>query len=1178
MKIPIVCLLLCLLTGCREAPQSVALPLFTRVPAQTSGLTFANRITEDDTFNILDFEYVYNGGGVGAADFNGDGLTDLYFTGNTTSNRLYLNRGDFQFEDVTERAGVAAEERWCGGVNIADINADGRPDLYVSATIRTPGSRRQNLLYLNEGSDADGIPRFREVAAICGIADTSHTTQSAFLDYDLDGDLDLYLLVNEMDNRAIPNRYLPKIIDGTGRKNDKLYRNDGPGPDGLPRFTEVTRQAGILKEGFGLGLSVCDPNQDGWPDLYVTNDYLSNDLLWINNQDGTFTDQASDYLKHTSYSAMGNDVADLNGDGLDDLVAVDMFPENNLRRKAMMPPNSYTSYLNNARFDYLPQFTRNTLQLNRRRADGSHAFRDVGMQAGIAATDWSWSPLAADVDNDGDRDLLITNGFPRDITDRDFMDYDVVVSRVASRELRMERIPSVKIANYAYENDGGQLPHFTNRTQTWGFDTPSFSNGAAYVDLDNDGDLDYVVNNINDSCTLLRNELIQSVVDSTTHYLRLRLQQPGQNPAALGARVVVHSGDRMQTAFNQPVRGFLSTVSDVLHFGLGASETTDSTVEVTVYWPGGEALAYRVLPDRTTVLRREDGQAAMPLDSVTRRPLLVATTETTLPQLEAHQDKLYIDFNVQPLLPHQLSEFGPGLAVADVNGDGLEDIYRTGASGHPGVLLLQQPDGVFRTASGLPKAEEAVRELGSLFFDADGDGDQDLYLVSGGSQPGPDAPTLQDRLLLNDGRGNFTLATAALPPIRSSGSCVRATDVDRDGDLDLFVGGRLTPGRFPEPTDSYLLLNDGGGTFTDGSPESFTGIGLVCDALWTDYDGDGWVDLLVAGQGMPLRLFNNRAGTLVEADSEDLDERIGWWNSLQGTDIDQDGDIDYVAGNLGMNNLYTAGNEEGYVVLYGADFDGNGGYDLLVGDLALNEQGQYVEFPHYQRINTEKQLISVKQRYPRHESFGRVTMDTLLAGYHPPQVTALRANYLRSAWIENLGGGRFAFHPLPGWAQAAPLFGLQLLDVNADGYDDLVAVGNYYGTEPGMGPLDALDGLVLLYDPARHDFALASSDEQGIDVPGDGRSLTVVDVRGSPVIIAAEYQGPTRSYRLHYPAGTPLPAPGAGTQRLSYSLDGRTVAREVYQGSGYLTQSSRTVWLPEGAQNVRWTTPEAATK
>ncbi len=1154
--------------GCND---ELSPTLFQRIPTSKSGLAFANRVTENDTFNILDFEYVYNGGGVGAADFNGDGLTDLYFAGNTTTNRLYLNKGNLEFLDVTDLAGVAAEGRWCSGITVADVDGDGNPDLYVNATIYEPGYRRTNLLFLNTGTTSlEGVtvPTFTEVAAQSGIADTSHSTQSAFFDYDRDGDLDLYVLVNEMDNRAIPNRYLPKITDGTGRKNDRFYRNDGIGTDGLPHFTEVTREAGIIKEGFGLGISVCDVNADGWPDLYITNDYLSNDLLWINNQDGTFTDRAPELLKHSSYSAMGNDVADLNGDGREDFFSVDMFPENNLRRKAMMPPNNYNTYVNNRRFGYYPQFARNALQLNRTDSDGDPVMTDVGMMAGVSATDWSWSPLAADVDNDGDRDLLITNGFPRDVTDRDFMDYNVQMRNLASAEDRLAQIPSVKISNYAYENDGQTIPHFTNRTVDWGFDYPSFSNGAVYADLDNDGDLDYVVNNINDSCFLFRNDLITpNVRPDSSHWLQLDLAGDGLNSEAIGARVIVHSDAGRQTAYNSPVRGFLSSVADVLHFGLPGR---DSLLTVEVEWPDGSYGIYKdVKWDRRTTLNQSEGQPLPTQEDAPSAPAArLVAMKGMLDELPDHQDSLFIDFNVQPLLPHQLSEYGPGLAVADVNGDGLEDLYRGGSHFHPGRLLLQGTDAaggpVFHPAP-FPESQADIEELGCLFFDADGDGDEDLYLVSGGSELSLERPELLDHLMLNDGSGNFSESKGALPEIHSSGSCVRAADYDRDGDLDLFVGGRLLPGRFPQPVDSYLLRNDGQGSFAPASSPDLEAFGLVTDALWTDYNNDGWVDLLIAGQGMGLRLLENRQGRLEDATPAIFDEHVGWWNGLAAGDFDRDGDVDYVAGNFGANHLYGNSGSD-YVGLYGGDLDGNGGYDLLVTDYSLAEDGTYKEFPHNQRTDTEKQLISVKHRFPRHELFGKATIDDVLKQYPDAEITVLRSNYLRSAWIENLGSGDFTFHELPRAAQVAPIFGMQPVDVNGDGYTDLVAIGNEYGTETGMGMLDALNGLLLTFDPEAKDFVVKNADD--FYVPGNGRSLTLIDAAGTPTLIAAENNGPTTAYGIMSTGLRAITLP-PDAQRMTYLLGGKPTVSEVYYGNGYLSQRSRTLWLPAGASDLR---------
>ena len=1138
----------------------------------STGVHFANRIVENDTFNILAFEYVYNGGGVATGDFNGDGYADLYFTGNTAPNALYLNRADgrVHFTDVTAASGTAGAARWCSGVSTVDVNADGKLDLYVSATVYEPESRRRNLLFVNQGNrEVDGlqVPQFAEQAAAYGLADDSHTTHAAFFDYDGDGDLDVYLVTNVMEDRRVPNRYRPKITDGSSARTDKLLRNDFDAGRGHPVFTDVSRAAGIQTEGYGLGVVIEDYNRDGRPDVYVTNDYVTNDLLWINQGDGTFVDEASTYLKHTCYSAMGVEAADLDNDGRPEVVALDMFPEDNLRRKAMMAPMNYTTYLNNDRYGYTYQYARNVLQWHRGpRPDSSGApiFSEVGMQAGIAGTDWSWSPLAADYDLDGDQDLLITNGFPRDVTDRDFMDYNVNLGALTPPEMLIEQIPTVKLANYAFANTGTAVPHFEQTTADWGMSQPSFSNGAAYADFDRDGDLDYVVNNINDSAFVYVNH---SAAAETANWLAVRLEGDAQNPQGLGAQLTLTTASTTQYRYVSPYRGYLSSTGTMAHFGgiLGNKKTS-----LRVTWPDGRVQVLDdLVPGQYLTLRHTDARAETPSPTTSAPPLLAALPS---PAAGPHRDSLFIDFNVQRLLPHKLSEYGPGMAVTDLNGDGLDDFYVGGARFFGGRAYLQQADGSFDTRALLPESEAGPEELGILFFDADGDGDDDLYLVSGGSERPVEHPDYRDRLFENVD-GQFVRVTDFRLPEAVSGSAVKAADYDRDGDLDLFVAGRIKPAFYPRAVNSYLLRNDsapGALRFTavnDALAPQLNGIGLVCDALWTDTDRDGWPDLLLAGEGMPLTVLRNAEGRFEPVADNGLDEQHGWWNSLVGADFDHDGDIDYVAGNLGWNHNFGRA-EAGYINVYAADFDGNGGLDAIPAGPAPETRGGPVgEYPLFTRTDLEKQVIKAKATYPEHRTYGRVQLPRLVEDFStdtPPQ--RLQANYLSSAYVENRGDGTFRLHPLPAEAQVAPIFGLAVADLNGDQLPDLLLNGNDYGAEITTGRMDALNGLVLLNtgnSDAR--FRALSIQESGLFQPENGRSLVRLrGANGASLFAFGQNQGQLRLFQ-HINDTAPVPVPPGVTHALVTLPDGTQYREEFYYGTSFLSQSGRYLWEPGAA-------------
>jgi hypothetical protein len=1114
--------------------------------------------------NILDFEYIYNGGGVGMGDFNNDGLQDVYFTGNQVANKLYLNKSDttdkkIRFEDITEKL-----------------------DLYVCANVKKPAKDRENLLYINKGNDKNGIPVFDEMATEFGLADSTFATNAAFFDYDNDGDLDVYILVDKIDNKASPTNFRTLKKDGNSQNNDQLYRNDFDPKLGHAFFTNITKEAGITQEGFGLGINITDINRDGWKDVFVTNDFITNDLLWINKKNNTFKDEASQYFKHTSASAMGNDVADLNNDGLADIFALDMLPEDNYRKKMLMMPNNYLTYQNNEQYGFQYQYVRNTFQLNQGKKPNSEQqiFSEVSLLSGIAETDWSWCPLLMDFDNDGFRDIIVTNGFPKDITDHDFITFRNESGNIAGNEYLLDMIPQVKIKNYAFKNSGnnaGSVPQFSNVTDTWGIDQPSFSNGAAYADLDLDGDMDYIVNNINDSAFVYQNQLVDSKINDT-NYLKIKFIGDSLNTQGLGAivEISIKNGEKMVYE-NSPFRGYLSTVEAVAHFGLGKENIVD---EVKIIWQNGkQQILQKVKTNQTIWIKSQDADflptIALPLID---NKIFVDVTDS-LGINYVHNELDFIDFNYQKLLPHKLSQYGPSLAVGDVNGDGLEDVFIGGSNYRKGKFLIQTKSGKFEQKDLLPGSDtlKTEEDAGSLLIDVDNDNDLDLYIVSGGTEFVKTSPNYQDRLFINED-GIFVQNKTALPNFIKSGSCVKAADFDSDGDLDLFIGGRFIPENYPKATSSYILRNDSDPLalkgeikrikFTDVTKTQapdLQNIGLVCDALWTDYDNDGQLDLALAGEWMPIKFLKNTKGNFSIVKTE-LDSQFGWWNSLSGADFDNDGDTDYLAGNLGQNSLNRANDLEP-LKIYGKDFNNDGNYDAIPTIFYPGEDGKRHEYPFHVREDMIKQLITTRAKYPDFATYAKAKFSDMFSEEEINGADIFKANYLASSYIENLGAGKFKISALPLLAQTSPIFGMQLSDMDSDGLTDAVILGNDYGTELTNGRYDAMTGLVLK-NMGKGGFKVINSSISGFYVPINAKALVKIQAaNGRELLMASQNKGRLLAFKSKNQTKN-FPISKNDVYAIITNKNGKIRKEEFYFGQSFYSSGSRTIAITDNISKV----------
>ena len=1062
-------------------------PLFTLLTPEESGITFTNQVFEDDDNNPFSYSYFYNGGGVAIGDINNDGLADIYFTGNMVGDKLYLNKGELVFEDITDRAGVGEKGGWSTGVTMVDINLDGYLDIYVCRSyFRRNPSLRENLLLINNGDET-----FREEAAAYGLNDSGFSVQAAFFDYDRDGDLDMYLANHYNHGVGYDEEDTGERTDRIEDVLDRLMRNEGDGS-----FTDITREAGIRNEGCGLGLGIGDLNEDGWPDIYVANDFRVSDCYFVNNGNGTFTDTLKDSFKHTSFFGMGSALADFNNDGRLDVIVTDMIAPDNYREKTMMRSMDARRFWRLIDQGYHYQYMRNTLQLN----NGNGIFSEIGYLAGIAKTDWSYAVLLADFDNDGRKDLFVTNGYRRDVRNVDITNHwERVLARQGGKfrsgQLQdlLGLFPVNRLNNYLFKNNGDFT--FSDRSAAFGLTEGSFSNGAAYGDLDNDGDLDLVVNNLADPAFLYRNN---AAGQSGSNFLRLRLEGPPANPEGLGTKVTIFREGEIQHHEYHVTRGFQSAVEHALHFGLGSADTVGL---LRVTWPDGRSQALGPLAANQEISVGY-AEAEEPSDHVgdSVPKVLMRDVSDALGVTFVHRENDFDDYAREVLLPHKMSQFGPKITVGDVNGDGRDDFFVGGAAMQAGELFLQDDSGRFQKRDSGPWYEDrGFEDLGTLLFDADGDGDLDLYVVSGGNAWAANSENYQDRLYLNDGFGGFEKSDGALPPISASGSCVVAGDYDDDGDLDLFVGGRVLPGKYPFPPRSYLL-NNGNGIFVDVTEEVAPELGepgLVTSAVWSDFDGDGALDLIVVGEWMPVSIFQNLDGRLINrTEKYGLEESTGWWNAIEEGDFDNDGDSDYVLGNLGLNFKYKASVEEPLHV-YGSDFDKSGTSDIVLG--YYNEG---VCYPVRGRECSSQQIPAIKTSFPTYHAFGSASLFEVY-GSSLNEALHYEARTFASSYMENLGNGRFSLRPLPVEAQFSTVQDVVVHDFDEDGNLDLLIGGNFHVSEVETGRADASIGLLITGDGRGH-FTPVDPSESGFNAHLDVRDLALArSAKGAPLIPVA---------------------------------------------------------------------------
>jgi len=1095
-KLLLILITIVIIFGCQEDTQNTRTPslpsdspAFTMLSSNDTGVKFSNTLEENAKRNFGKYGYFYNGAGVAVGDINNDGLPDLFFTGNILPNALYINKGNLQFEDISQKAGIQ-NRRWSTGAVMEDVNNDGYLDIYVcNSGPYVEVDTRTNQLFINNGNET-----FTDQAVAYGIADNAKSTQASFFDYDKDGDLDLYVMnhsrfVNETDGGLEEN------IEGLSpeeykKQSSTLYRNDGN------KFTDVTKSAGVLKAGYGLGLVTTDLNNDGLVDIYVANDFFIPDFMYINNGNGTFSDRVKDKIGHVPFFSMGCDAADLNNDGLVDLANLDMSPSDHVRNKMLMESMDVNRfrYLTGNK-GYAHQYMFNTLQVN----NGFGVFSEIGLFAGVAKTDWSWAALLADFDNDGYKDFFVTNGFKRDTKNNDWT-IKVLAARAENNgkltdeqywEL-LQQTDSNPIENYIFKNNGDLT--FSKKTKDWGFNQKLFSNGAAYADLDQDGDLELIVNNIDAPVSIYKN----NASEKGANYIRFQLKSD-KNPAAVKhAKVTIYNGDNKQYTEYSTVRGFQSSMENCLHFGIGEWTKID---KVEIKWLNG--LTSKI--DNPTINKTHGIDfktiAKTPATPEKLNPPFVDITKQQGELTFKHKENAYDDFATEVLLPHMQSTLGPFIGVGDANGDQLEDFYVGGAKGQSGELYLQRQNGIFYKSPSQPWAKDANSEdLGSLFFDADGDGDQDLYIASGGGgEYKINSPQLQDRLYFNDGKGNFSKNNNALPKMYVSTGRVVGGDFDKDGDIDLFVGGRTMPGKYPYPVDSYLLRNDKG-KFTDITNEAakeFKSLGMVTAAVWSDFDKDGDQDLIAVGEWMPVSIFQNDNGIFTNVSKNyGLDNSNGWWYSIAATDFDGDGDEDYVIGNIGKNNKYGPKKDKPLHV-FANDFDDNGSVDIVLSKSYKNNL-----VPVRGKECSTEQMPVLATKFPTFKSFSESSLNDIYGDVKLDASVHYASGSFESILLENTGNG-FSIKPLPYEAQIAPINGIVTKDFNKDGKMDIVVAGNYFKTEAETPKYDAGKGLYLRGNGDGTFTTSIRIADNGLFIPGDAKDIQLVHLGAKklPVII-----------------------------------------------------------------------------